>query len=45
MQYGPFVMTTRDEIEDAFEDYQNAKNGFEGADTWRSIRGNKKKDL
>ncbi|KAL0848398.1 hypothetical protein Bca101_021645 [Brassica carinata] len=29
VQCGPFVMSSQDEIDIAFEDYQNAKNGFE----------------
>ena len=33
---GPFVLNEREELYRAFEDYQTAKNGFEGADTWRS---------
>lgn len=30
-QYGPFVMTTHDEIDAAYRDYQLGRNGFEGA--------------
>ena len=33
---GPFVLNEREELYRAFEDYQTAKNGFEGADTWQS---------
>lgn len=29
-------MNTYEEIEQTFEDYRGAKNGFEGADTWES---------
>ncbi|KAG9318438.1 RmlC-like cupin domain-containing protein [Chiua virens] len=35
-QYGPFVMTTREEIQNTLIDYQTAKNGFENAHTWKS---------
>jgi quercetin 2,3-dioxygenase len=31
---GPFVLNEREELHRAFDDYQRAKNGFEGANTW-----------
>ncbi|KAM6500562.1 RmlC-like cupin domain containing protein [Amanita muscaria] len=39
-QYGPFVMTTREEIIGTLEDYRIGKNGFEKAHTWKSVIGN-----
>ncbi|KAK4752441.1 hypothetical protein SAY87_021239 [Trapa incisa] len=36
VQYGPFVMNSQVQIEQAIEDYQYAKNGFEMAKQWRS---------
>jgi len=34
--HGTMVMNTDAEIKQAFEDYQEGKNGFEGADKWTS---------
>ncbi|KAF9464655.1 RmlC-like cupin domain-containing protein [Collybia nuda] len=36
VQYGPFVMTSRDEIQETLIDYQMGRNGFEKAHTWNS---------
>lgn len=33
---GPFVMNTREEVEQAFQDYSAGKNGFENATSWKS---------
>ncbi|CAH6780351.1 Pir [Phodopus roborovskii] len=40
VQHGPFVMNTNEEISKAILDFRNAKNGFEGAKTWKSKIGN-----
>jgi len=40
-QYGPFVMTNREEIEKTLIDYRSGKNGFERARTWKSEIGNR----
>ncbi|KAI0831197.1 RmlC-like cupin domain-containing protein [Trametes gibbosa] len=39
VQYGPFVMTSREEIQKTFIDYQLGQNGFEKAQTWKSEIG------
>ncbi|TFY63972.1 hypothetical protein EVJ58_g2925 [Rhodofomes roseus] len=39
VQYGPFVMTSREEIQQTLLDYQFGKNGFEKAHTWKSLIG------
>ncbi|KAF9310266.1 hypothetical protein BG003_008751 [Podila horticola] len=36
VQHGPFVMNTREEIYETFQDYQQGKNGFERASNWKS---------
>ncbi|KAI0082723.1 hypothetical protein K474DRAFT_1654869 [Panus rudis PR-1116 ss-1] len=36
-QYGPFVMTNREEIQKTLIDYQTGRNGFEKAHTWKSV--------
>ena len=36
VQHGPFVMNTKEEIEQTFNDYRCAKNGFENIKTWKS---------
>ncbi|CAO3670108.1 unnamed protein product [Rhizopus stolonifer] len=36
VQHGPFVMNTKEEIYQAFDDYRLGKNGFEGAPEWVS---------
>ena len=39
VQYGPFVMTSREEIQKTIIDYQYGRNGFEKAHTWKSEIG------
>ncbi|KAH9966875.1 pirin domain-containing protein [Russula dissimulans] len=39
VQYGPFVMTTREEIQKTFLDYRLGQNGFENAHVWKSKIG------
>ncbi|EAS00060.1 kinesin motor domain protein (macronuclear) [Tetrahymena thermophila SB210] len=34
--YGPFVLDSQSSLNDTFEDYQEEKNGFEGASQWQS---------
>ncbi|KAF9595984.1 hypothetical protein IFM89_006911, partial [Coptis chinensis] len=36
VQYGPFVMNTKAEIDQTIEDYQLSRNGFENAKYWNS---------
>ncbi|KAJ8700205.1 RNA pol II transcription cofactor [Pleurotus ostreatus] len=42
-QHGPFVMTTREEIQKTMIDYQLGMNGFEKAHTWKSEIGNRRR--
>lgn len=39
VQYGPFVVTSRDEVMQAMRDYQTHSNGFERANNWESEIG------
>jgi len=39
VQYGPFVMTSREEIQKTFMDYRLGQNGFEKAHVWKSKIG------
>ncbi|GAC72005.1 hypothetical protein PANT_6c00024 [Moesziomyces antarcticus T-34] len=39
VQYGPFVMTSRNEIQQTLIDFQTGSNGFERAPGWRSKIG------
>ncbi|KAE9313235.1 hypothetical protein PR003_g19552, partial [Phytophthora rubi] len=42
-QYGPFVMSSGEEIRQTWEDFQMAKNGFENAHSWASKIGNRRR--
>lgn len=35
-QWGPFVMSTKEEVEEAVRDFKSCRNGFERAKTWVS---------
>lgn len=39
VQYGPFVLTTKEDVYKALMDYQSFSNGFERAKDWRSEIG------
>ena len=39
VQYGPFVLTSQEEVYQAFMDYQTHSNGFERANGWESEIG------
>ncbi|KAG8728666.1 hypothetical protein FRC12_021585 [Ceratobasidium sp. 428] len=39
VQYGPFVMTTREEVQQTLRDYSTGQNGFENAHSWKSKIG------
>jgi redox-sensitive bicupin YhaK (pirin superfamily) len=39
VQYGPFVVTSREEVMQAMQDYQTHSNGFERAHNWESEIG------
>ena len=39
VQHGPFVLTSRNEVIQAFEDFSEHKNGFERAQGWQSEIG------
>jgi len=42
VKYGPFVLSSQEELEQAIVDYQTGRNGFEKARTWKSKIGNAK---
>jgi hypothetical protein len=39
IQYGPFVVTSEEEVYQAMRDYQSNLNGFERARNWQSEIG------
>ena len=41
VQHGPFVMTSKRDIQQAFMDFQSGTNGFETAPMWRSHIGSR----
>jgi len=43
VQMGPFVMNSREGIQQTLLDYQMGKNGFEKSRTWKSEIGNRRK--
>ena len=50
MQKRFFVMNNAEELDQAFDDFEKGKNGFEGADKWSSkikelIKGKKLEEL
>ena len=42
-QWGPFVMNTQEELEEAMKDFKGGRNGFERAKLW--ISEVKKKEM
>lgn len=42
VQYGPFVMSTKEEIRQTWQDFQVAANGFENAHSWTSEIGTRR---
>lgn len=39
VQYGPFVLTSQQEVQQAMFDFSTHQNGFERAKSWRSEIG------
>jgi len=36
VSYGPFVLSSEEQLDQTFEDFQDGKNGFENAPGWKS---------